>query len=278
MTNGKLYIVPTPIGNMEDITLRAIRILKEVDFIACEDTRHTGRLLKYYEIENKLLSYHQHNEEFRSEMILEELSKGKEIALVSDAGMPGINDPGEIVIKKAIEENFQIEVLPGATASLTALIASGLDSSSFIYFGFIPRSGKEQKDFIQYLGKIDHTIILYESVHRIKQSLKLLMDSFPKRKMALCRELTKLHEEIVRGSCEEVYRWLEFGKIKGEFVLVLEGISVERKEVDIRKVLENYRDLGYSKKESVKLICEELGLKRNEVYEYSLEIPWKAKS
>ena len=140
MNKGKLYIVPTPIGNMEDITLRAIRILKEADFIACEDTRHTGRLLKYFE----MISYHKHNEEFRSDFFIEELMNGKNIALVSDAGMPGINDPGQIMVEKAVESGVDLEVLPGATASITALILSGMDTSVFTYLGFIPRQGTER--------------------------------------------------------------------------------------------------------------------------------------
>ncbi len=276
MNNGKLYIVPTPIGNMEDITYRAIRILKEADFIACEDTRHTGRLLKYFEIENKMVSYHKHNEEFRSERFTEELLKGKSIALVSDAGMPGINDPGQILIAKAIELGIDLEVLPGPTASVTALILSGFDTSTFVYLGFIPRGSKEQKLFMERLGLTEDTAILYESVHRILSSLKLLAEEFPDRRIALCRELTKLHEEVVRGSTEEVYKQISMREIlKGEFVLVLEGVEPVEEELDIRKILEGYREEGFSKKESVKRACSNYDLKRNEVYEISLEIPWK---
>ena len=276
MNKGKLYIVPTPIGNMEDITLRAIRILKEANFIACEDTRHTGRLLKYFEIENKMISYHKHNEEFRSDFFIEELMNGKNIALVSDAGMPGINDPGQIMVEKAVESGVDLEVLPGATASITALILSGMDTSVFTYLGFIPRSAKEQKEYIELLSKLEHTGILYESVHRIKQSLKLLSDYFPDRKIALCRELTKLHEEVIRGSVKEVLERIEHKEtLKGEFVLVLEGAKIESEEIDIRKVLEEYQEEGLSRKESVKKACSLYNLKRNEVYEISLEIPWK---
>lgn len=279
MNNGKLYIVPTPIGNMEDMTLRGIRVLKEADFIACEDTRHTGRLLKYFEIENRMISYHKHNEEFRSDFFIEELMDGRKIALVSDAGMPGINDPGEILIKKAVESGIDLEVLPGATASITALILSGLDTDVFTYLGFIPRGSKEQKDFIEILEKTERTVILYESVHRIQSSMNLLKEHFPKRKIALCRELTKLHEEVLRGSCEEVYEIIARREtLKGEFVLVLEGAVIEKEEVDIRGVLEQYREEGLSKKESVKKACSLYDLKRNEVYEISLEIPWKKKS
>ncbi|MDO5649479.1 MAG: 16S rRNA (cytidine(1402)-2'-O)-methyltransferase [Gallicola sp.] len=279
MNNGKLYIVPTPIGNMEDMTYRAVRILKEADFIACEDTRHTGRLLKYFEIKNKTVSYHKHNEEFRSDHFTEELLKGKNIALVSDAGMPGINDPGQILIEKAIELGIDLEVLPGPTASVTALILSGFDTSTFVYLGFIPRGSKEQKLFMKRLGLTEDTAILYESVHRILSSLKLLAEEFPARRIALCRELTKLHEEVVRGSAEEVYKQMSMREIlKGEFVLVMEGAKPVEEEIDIRKVLEEYREEGLSKKESVQKACSNYGLKRNEVYEISLEIPWKKRS
>lgn len=274
MKKGRLYIVPTPIGNLEDISLRALRVLNEVDRIACEDTRVTSKLLKHYEIEKTLFSYHKYNEQERSQEIILSLYKGEEIALVSDAGSPGINDPGSILIQKAIEENLPVEVLPGATAATTALIVSGLDSSAFTYLGFIPKKQKEKEDFLKALENREETVILYESVHRVLKTLGQMKEIYPERKIAVCRELTKLHEEVTRGSLEEVYELLSSKEsLKGEFVFVLEG-HVSEKKWSLTEELEKYRDLGFSKKDAVKKVSKDTGIKRNEVYERSLEIPW----
>ena len=182
---NKLYIIPTPIGNLKDISIRALELLKKVDIIYCEDTRNTIKLLNYYNIKNKLRSYHEHNENYRKEEILNGLDIGLNIAIVSDAGMPGISDPGHIIIKHLIENNKRFEVLPGATASITALVASGLDSSRFTFLGFFPREKKEINRFINILKEIDNTTIIYESVHRIIKTLKILATEFPERNIVI---------------------------------------------------------------------------------------------
>ena len=215
-----LYIVSTPIGNMEDITLRALRILKEVDVIASEDTRHTGRLLKRYEIEGRQISYHSHSGRAKIEKLLEILKEGKNVALVSDAGTPGISDPAYSLIKEAINEGIQVVPIPGASAVLSALVMSGVPMNRFVYLGFLPLK-KGRQTLLKTLKDEDRTIVIYESPHRILRTLMDLKEYLGDRDVAICREITKLHEEVVRGSLSEVIEHFEEKKPRGEFVIVV---------------------------------------------------------
>ncbi|GMM65458.1 ribosomal RNA small subunit methyltransferase I [Clostridium butyricum] len=223
MENGKLYLVPTPIGNLKDITLRALEVLKESDIIAAEDTRQTLKLLNHFEIKKPLISYHKFNEQSKGNEIIELLLEGKNIALVSDAGTPGISDPGSVIVGKCINENIDFEVLPGATAITTALVYSGLDTTKFLFRGFLPRENKDRRVITDELLNSQETLIFYEAPHRLLDTLSYLMDVFGDRKIAVCRELTKLYEEIFRGNLSGAIQNFVNNKPRGEFVLVLEG-------------------------------------------------------
>lgn len=270
---SKLYIIPTPIGNLKDITLRALEILKNVDIIYCEDTRNTIRLLNHYEIKNNLKSYHKYNETSRKEEILNELAEGLNIAIVSDAGMPGISDPGYIIIKHIIENNYEFEVLPGASATITALVSSGLNNDQFAFLGFFPRENNEIKNFFKKLYTIEMTSIAYESVHRIKKTLKKLSEEIPNTNIVVCREMTKLYEEKTRGTAKEVYEiYKDKENIKGEFVIVIDKIEKEKKKINIEKLLKDELEKGLTKKEAIKKIVKIYDLNKNEVYKISLNI------
>ena len=205
---GILYLVPTPIGNLEDISFRALRILKEADVIAAEDTRNTKRLCNYYEIETFVLSYHEHNKETSGPKLLERVKGGEKVALVSDAGMPTISDPGYELVSQAIAEELTVVPLPGANAALTALIASGLVPQPFFFYGFLDRKKKEKKKELEQLAKQQATMVFYEAPHRLKETLVLMEDVLGgHRKIALCRELTKKYEEFIRGTISEALEW-----------------------------------------------------------------------
>ena len=227
MNLGKLYLVPTPIGNLKDITLRALEVLKFVDIVAAEDTRQTLKLLNHFEIKKSLMSYHKHNEQEKSEDIIELLKEGRNIAIVTDAGTPGISDPGAVIVKKCINENIDFEVLPGATAITTALVYSGLDTTKFLFRGFIPRENKERKILLNEIKDVKESIILYESPYRVVSTLETLLEYLGNRNIAVCRELTKLHEEIKRGKIDELIDYFKNTAPKGEFVLVIEGKQQE---------------------------------------------------
>ncbi len=220
--SGKLYIVATPIGNLDDITFRAIETLKNVDFIACEDTRRTKILLERYGIDKKLVSYYNYNERQRADELIRELKSGRDVALVSDSGTPGISDPGYVIIKRAIEENIDVVPIPGATAFVCALVASGLPMDEFVFAGFLPHK-KGRKTKLEKLSQEERTIIIYESPHRILKTLNELIEYFGDREIAVAKELTKIHEEFFRGKISEVLKKLTPDKIKGEFVIVISG-------------------------------------------------------
>lgn len=281
MKNGKLYLVPTPIGNLKDITLRALEILQESDVIAAEDTRQTLKLLNHFEIKKSLISYHKFNEQNKSDKIIELLLEGKKVALVSDAGTPGISDPGSIVVQRCIEKNLEFEVLPGATAITTALVYSGLDTTKFLFRGFLPRENKERKNITDDLLKSQETLIFYEAPHRLVDTLSFLFDIFGDRRIAVCRELTKLYEEIYRGCLSEAIQHFEEKKPRGEFVLVLEGkkledIKEEQRETWINLSVEEhivkYINNGMNKKEAIKLVAKEREIPKSEVYKFSTNI------
>jgi 16S rRNA (cytidine1402-2'-O)-methyltransferase len=221
--SGTLFIVSTPIGNGEDITFRAVKMLKEVDIIAAEDTRHSKRLLQKWEVHTPLLSFHQHS---NPEKVLSLLRKGKNVALISDAGTPGISDPGTNLVALSIAENIVVSPLPGPSAIISALCASGLPTNHFKFFGFLPQK-KGRKTFFQNIAGITNTIIFYESTHRIEKCVREMCEYIPKRKIVLARELTKIYEEFLRGTPEEIYNiFQEFPeKKKGEFVVLIDGAS-----------------------------------------------------
>ena len=271
--NGILYIIATPIGNLEDITLRAIRILNEVDLIAAEDTRHTLKLLNHLEISKPMVSYHRHNEELRVDGLIEKLKEGKNIGLVSDAGTPGICDPGEEIIKKCIEENIKIIPIPGACAMINALICSGISTKEFSFFGFLPLNKKTRKIKLEEIQKSKRTIILYEAPHKLKTTLNDLKDILGNRKIVLARELTKIHEEYIRGTAEKLIQKTE--QIKGEFVLIIEENNIEEEnELNILSLEEHYKyyeNKGLDKKEIIKKIAKDRDVNKNEIYKYFIK-------
>ena len=267
---GKLYIVATPIGNLEDITLRALRVLKEVDLIAAEDTRQTLKLLNHYEINKPLISYHRHNEETKSEILIEKLRNGENIALVSDAGTPGICDPGEEIIKKSIEEQIEVIPIPGPCAMINALIASGVDTKEFCFLGFLPLNKKLRKEKIEEIKNAEKTIIIYEAPHKMKNTLGDLKDILKDRKVVLARELTKVHEEFIRKDIEELLAIVD--NLKGEMILIIEGIkkknNVENKlnNLTLEEHYKYYENQGIDKKEIIKKIAKDRNVNKNDIY------------
>jgi 16S rRNA (cytidine1402-2'-O)-methyltransferase len=220
---GKLYLVPTPIGNLQDITIRALEVLKEVDLVACEDTRRSGQLLTHFGIQKKKISYFEHNEIKRVPQIISELQAGQSVAVVSDGGSPGLSDPAYRLVAAAVEKGIPVEALPGANAVVPALTASGLPTDRFFFEGFLPvKTGKRNKR-LEALRELPHTLVFYESVHRIKKSLTAIDEAFGDRPMCLCREISKMHEEFIRGSASEILANFETKTPKGEFVLVVAG-------------------------------------------------------
>ncbi|WP_461207045.1 16S rRNA (cytidine(1402)-2'-O)-methyltransferase [Clostridium sp. DL1XJH146] len=279
--NGTLYIVPTPIGNLKDITLRALEVLKMVDIIYAEDTRQSIKLLNHFEIKKPIYSYHKFNEYDKSDVILLDLEKGNDVAIVSDAGTPGISDPGSVVIRKCIEKEYKLEVLPGATAFTTALIYSGLDTTKFVFFGFIPKDNKGKNKAFEQLKDIKETIILYESPHRLAKTLNELYEIVGNRKIAICRELTKLHEQILRFTIKEAIEYYEENNTKGEFVIVLQGLSEEelkeREKKDwinlsIEDHIQEYIEKGESKKEAIKKVAKDREMSKSEIYKFSFKL------
>jgi 16S rRNA (cytidine1402-2'-O)-methyltransferase len=225
---GLLYVVSTPIGNMEDITLRALRILGEVDLVAAEDTRNTGLLLKHHQIQKPLTSYFEGNESKKMGVLLSKLKEGQRIALVSDAGTPGVSDPGFRLIRAAIQDGIPVVPVPGPSAVITALSVSGLPTDAFYFKGFLPHKSKKRKDLLQLLEDVKETLIFYESPHRISETLKDILEILGDREMALTRELTKAYEEIFRGKVSEVQKQIGERKLKGEITLVISGKTREK--------------------------------------------------
>ena len=272
-----LYLVATPIGNLEDMTVRALRILKEVDIIAAEDTRNTKKLCHYYDITTPLVSYHEHNQEQAGEKILQWLRDGKSVALVSDAGMPCISDPGADIAQKAIEEDFAVVPIPGANAAMSALIASGLTPQPFYFFGFLNRNKKERKKQLSNLKNRKETLIFYEAPHRLKDTLKDLAAELGNRKIVLARELTKKFEEFLRGTVEEAIQWTEENEVRGEFCIVIEGSQNEVEENNedaywTNMTIQEHVDLlmrekQLSSKEAIKEVAKLRGLPKREVYQ-----------
>ncbi|MBM7573134.1 16S rRNA (cytidine(1402)-2'-O)-methyltransferase [Aquibacillus albus] len=274
-TVGLLYVVPTPIGNLEDITIRALNTLKAVEIIAAEDTRNTKKLLHYFEIDKQLISYHEHNKQMRENKLIELLKQGKNISLVSDAGMPAISDPGYDIVKACVEEDIPVIVLPGASAALCALVGSGLPTNEFYFYGFLPRKKKDKENELERLKTIKATLLFYESPHRIIETLEFLHTKLGNRQIALARELTKKFEEYVRGSISEVLNWASTGNIKGEFCIIVDGNNGDELEQDswwtnlsINQHVNHYVEIKDMKsKDAIKKVAEERNLPKREVYQ-----------
>lgn len=270
---GKLYICPTPIGNLEDISLRVLRTLREADIIACEDTRHSLKLLNHFEIKKKLVSYHEHNKEKRKHELADGIRNGEKIVLITDAGMPGISDPGEDLIRLCIEEDLPFEVLPGPAAFVNAIVASGLSARRFVFEGFLEKNKKERKAALMRLKDETRPMILYESPHHLLKTLEDLRDVLGDRTCVLCRELTKRYEEFLRGDFSTLLAYYEDLAPRGEYVLVVEGGSREEAvytDEMILKRLEAFAERGLRNKEAVKQVAEETGVTKNRVYELSI--------
>lgn len=268
---GKLYIVATPIGNLEDITLRAINILKAVDIIIAEDTRHSLKLLNHLEISKPLISYHRHNEEDKTESILEKIEEGKNIALISDAGTPVISDPGEFIVKEAIERGISIIPVPGACAIITALMAAGVNTRNFTFYGFLSLNKKIRIKELEQIKNNINTVILYEAPHKIKNTLQDLENYVDGRKIVLARELTKIHEEFIRGSIKEIKDKLQ--NPKGEYVIIIdknentnENEENELNKLSIEEHYKYYEKKGLDKKEIIKKIAKDRQVAKNEIY------------
>lgn len=273
---GCLYLVGTPIGNLEDISVRALRILKEADIIAAEDTRNTKKLCNYFEIDTPLMSYHEHNLAVGGEKLLTFLQEGKTIALVSDAGLPCISDPGADIVEKAIAQNFPVVPIPGPNAAITALIASGLTPQPFFFYGFLNRGKKDRRQQLEHLKKRQETILLYEAPHRLKETLKDMEAILGNRRIVLARELTKKFEEFLRGTLAEAIEWSQTEEIRGEFCIVLEGnqeVEVEDSEEAYWHTLSIIEHVDYilqqndvSSKEAIKEVAKERQLAKRDVY------------
>ena len=266
---GKLYLVATPIGNLEDITYRALRILKEVDLIAAEDTRNTLKLLNHYEISKPLISYHRHNEDIKVEGLIEKLKNGQNIAIVSDAGTPGISDPGEVIVKEAIKNGIEVIPIPGACAAINALICSGLDTKEFTFFGFLPLNKKLRKEKLDEIEKSNKTLIIYEAPHKLKNTLEDLKKVVDSRKIVLARELTKIHEEFIYGNIDEIIS--KSDDLKGEMIILVEGRECNVSENFLNDLsLEDhylyYKKMGLNKKEIIKRVAKDRNVNKNEVY------------
>lgn len=273
MEKGILYLVATPIGNLNDMTYRAVETLKEVDEIAAEDTRQTLKLLNHFGINKPMFSYHRHNEDVKTDLVINKLLEGKNIAIVTDAGTPGISDPGEVAVKQAIEEGITVIPIPGACAMVNALVASGLDTNQFAFYGFLPLNNKNRKEQIDELIKEKKTAILYEAPHRIIDTLKDIDKNLPNRKVVVAHELTKIHESFYRGTPVEVIE--KIGNPKGEYVILIEGNKVEEENKLLNLSLEDhykyYENQGFEKKEIIKKIAKDRGVNKNTIYQHFIE-------
>ncbi|MCJ8343284.1 MAG: 16S rRNA (cytidine(1402)-2'-O)-methyltransferase [Cetobacterium sp.] len=276
--SGKLYVCGTPIGNLEDITYRTLKVLNEVDLIAAEDTRHSIKLLNHFEISKPLTCYHEHKIENKGGYLINKLLSGENIALISDAGMPGISDPGEEIIKQAIENDIEVIVLPGPTASITALIGSGLETGKFVFEGFLDRDKKRRREELELIKHEKRTIIFYESPHRLKDTLKDMLKILGNRNIAVNRELTKKYQEVIRTDIKGCIDIFNEREVKGEFVLIVEGFKGEIEEtceyndLNDREYVIKLMEEGITKKDAIKFVCKERKLKKDIVYKQVLDL------
>lgn len=281
---GALYLVATPIGNLEDMTFRAVRILKEADIIAAEDTRQTRKLLTHFEIAGRLVSYHEHNKIHSGPELVRLLQEGQSIALVSDAGLPAISDPGQDLVRLAIEADIPVIPVPGANAALSALIVSGLDTTGFRFVGFLPRDKKGLREKLSSLQGVKETLLFYESPHRVGKTLEAMLQSWGNRKVVLARELTKRYEEFARGTLEEALVMLEAAPPLGEYCLVVGGASADAageqdiaaeaswwKTLTVAEHVERYEADGLNRKEAMKKAAGDRGVSRRDIYQELLE-------
>ena len=276
MKEGRLFIVSTPIGNMEDITLRAIRVLKEVSLIAAEDTRRTKKLLNHFNIKTPLTSCFEHNESAKAPFMIERIKNGDDIALVSDAGTPGISDPGYRLIALALENSFNVIPVPGPSAALSSLSISGMPTDRFAFLGFVPSKKKERLIFLKSIHKEDKTVILYESPRRLTTTLKDVLDTIGDADIVVARELTKLHEEVIRGKVSSVLKSLQDRSLKGEITIVLGPVKVKKTNVSLLGAIRDYhKNLGFSLKEAVKIVAEEQDIPKREVYKEAVKLKEK---
>ena len=274
---GKLYLVATPIGNLEDITIRAINTLKNVDLIAAEDTRHTLKLLNHLNISKPLTSYYKEIEKQKREVIIDKILEGKNVAIVSDAGTPGISDPGEAIVKLAIENEIDVIPIPGPVAGISALICSGLSTKEFTFIGFLPTNKREKQEVLENIKLDKKTIILYEAPHKLKNTLEEIKKILGNRNIVLAREMTKIHEEFIRNSLDYIIENLE--EPRGEYVIVIEGSNIDKNEIqkeNLNKIsLEEhytfYENLGMDKKEIIKQIAKDRNMIKNEIYKYFIK-------
>ena len=263
-----LYLVPTPIGNLQEMTPRALDTLKSVDVIAAEDTRNTKKLLMAYQIQKPLISHHEHNQQESIPKILKFLKEGKSVAVVSDAGYPLVSDPGQRLVQEVIELDYPVVSMSGANAATNALVASGLSCQHYLFYGFLENKSSKRKQQLSTLVDFPYTIIFYEAPHRIEDTLKDILEVFGNRKMCLARELTKLHEEYIRGNVEEVLEVA--GSCKGEMVIVVEGKPLTNHEVDVDLAILKVQELvdsGMRAKEAISIVSKDMGMKKNELYE-----------
>lgn len=276
---GKLYLVATPIGNLEDITFRAINVLKEVDLIAAEDTRHTLKLLNHYEISKPLISYHRHNEDVKSDVLISKLLDGQNVAIVTDAGTPGISDPGEEIVKEAIENNIEVVPIPGACALINALIASGLNTKEFAFYGFLPLNKKNRNSVFDRIKKEDKTVILYEAPHKLIKTLEDILEIVGDVSCVLAKELTKIHEEFIRNNISDIIKKLnEKDSIKGEYIILLDLTNNTNNDVEddvieksIEEQYEFYKNQGMLKKDIIKQIAKNKNVHKNEIYKLFID-------
>lgn len=273
---GTIYLVATPIGNLEDMTFRAIKTLKEVDLIAAEDTRHTLQLLNHFEISKPLISYHRHNEETKAPELIKQILEGKNIAIVTDAGTPGISDPGEEIVKQAIQNEIDVVPIPGACAFVNSLIVSGFPTKEFSFFGFLPLNKKNRKEVLEKLAKENKTIILYEAPHKLQNTLKDLLEKLGDIPVCLVRELTKVHEEKIYGMLTNIQEKCK--EPKGEFVIILDLNGKQEEKVqksDSNMSLEEhyyfYQKMGWEKKDIIKQIAKDRNVPKNEIYQKFLK-------
>lgn len=278
--SGKLYLCATPIGNLEDITLRVIRTLKEVDLIAAEDTRHSRKLLNHFEIETPMTSYHEHNKIEKAKYLVEQLLLGKHIAHITDAGTPAISDPGEELVKQAYDAGIEVTSLPGSCALITGLTLSGLSTRRFVFEGFLPSKKRERNRVLEELMDDTRTLIIYEAPHRLYKTLKELYEYLGNRNITIVRELTKIHETVWRTSLTEAIVAYENSEARGEYVLIIEGKSYKTLEIEKQSVWEEktisdhlrvYTDKGLDKKEAMKSVAKDRGISRREVYQALLD-------
>ncbi len=273
--SGTLYLCATPIGNLFDITLRVLDLLKECDIIAAEDTRHTLKLLNHFEINTPMTSYHEHNKVQKGPIIIEKLKEGKNVALVSDAGMPGISDPGSDLVRLCHEEGISVTVAPGASAAVTAVVLSGFDTGRFVFEGFLPSEKKERARVLDSLLKEERTIIFYEAPHRLTKTLQFLMNATNNRNAACIREITKKYEEVKKGSLSSLLEFYEKNPPKGEFVIVVEGADANAlkqeeiagfEKISIEEHMEIYLSEGLSEKDAMKKVAKDRGVSKRDIY------------